>query len=207
MQITVKVQGLSKALKSLDQFQYRTILALKRAVKMASEAGARKLKQAHMSGRGPTSVARISGALKKSVIVEPVVVSAHNIKGGLSFGKGVPHAITHIRSPRGKKLTIKAKNRTFLAIPSKFARTPAGKPRGGPTDPIWGDTFQMQHIIWGFRRGTARQYAKPVPLFYLKREVKVPSRIDPEVDVVNYLRPWLTARVGEAIKGAVVRVA
>jgi hypothetical protein len=113
-------------------------------------------------------------------------------------------------------VTIRPKNKRFLAIPTDFAKTPAGVAKGGPLDPIWGPTFINKGVIFGYQggqRGTTegvRQRAaagqtvkkgESIPLFILKKSVVVKRRIDPHIDLVLWARPKFLADLKkEALK-------
>ena len=84
----------------------------------------------HLTG-GTTSdrLGRRSGTLARSTRPIPVKMEGSKVTGGLSFG--AEYAWTHI-GPAGSQVTIRPKNKRFLAIPLAAAKTAAGVARGRP---------------------------------------------------------------------------
>ena len=197
----------NRVTKELDNSQKKIVQNLREIVTKYLKVGETLLKSkmsASYSGgarTAPGSVAHISGKLIKSVRIIPPQVTITEVKGGIAIGgTTIPYAKVLIGSPRGKATTITPKNAKALAIPTKFARTAKGVPRGGPLDPIWGITFIANSMIFGYQRGTKRQYARPVPLFILKKSVVVKTKIDPKVDVINIIVPQIRTEVRKLIK-------
>ena len=110
-----------------------------------------------------------SGTLRRSVY--PIYEERGNkVFSGVAFG--VKYAKTHI-GRKGTYEIIKPKRTKFLAIPMGEALTPAGVSRyRSPRDVP--NTFVKGEVIFQ-RRGK-----RAVPMFILKRQVKVPKRLDPE---------------------------
>ena len=48
-------------------------------------------------------------------------------------------------------------------------------------------------MIFGFKKGTKKEYQSPIPLFVLKRSVVVPRRVDPDVHLLNWIKPQFIA--------------
>ena len=138
---------------------------------------------------GTTSdrLGRRTGTLARSTRPLPVKMEGSKVTGGLSFGAG--YAWTHI-GPAGSQVTIRPKNKKFLAIPLAAAKTAAGG--GSRAAPIrhLGPHLYRQGIIFGFSGGTkASKSAKPIPLFVLKRSVVVPRRILPKEHLLDWAKP------------------
>ena len=189
--ITVKCDP-GKVIKGIDNLKKGVVRNLLNLTRKYLRMGADILKTRHMSGTSPTSVATMTGKLKRSVKVIEPEISGDKITGGISIGdSSTPYARVHVGSPRGKTTTIKASPGKALAIPTKFAKTARGVPRGKPLDPIWGITFIAQNMIWGYKRGTKREYVQPKPLFILTQVVRQRTRIDPKEDVVKVILPPL----------------
>ena len=153
----------------------------------------------HLTG-GTTSdrLGRRSGALARSTRPLPVKMEGSKVTGGLSFGAG--YAWTHI-GPAGSQVTIRPKNKRFLAIPLAAAKTAAGVARGGPLSGIWGPTFIAKGIIFGFSGGTKGTQSKtPIPLFVLKRSVVVPRRIFPKEHLLDWAKPKFMADLSQIVK-------
>ncbi|MBU4356587.1 MAG: hypothetical protein KJ822_14795, partial [Proteobacteria bacterium] len=116
----------------------------------------------------------------------------------LSFG--AEYAWIHI-GPAGSQVTIRPKNKKFLAIPLAAAKTAAGVARGGPLSGIWGPTFIAKGIIFGFSGGTKTTQSKtPIPLFVLKRSVVVPRRIHPKEHLLDWAKPKFLADLSQIVK-------
>jgi len=114
-----------------------------------------------------------SGDLQRSIRAQPVERTARSVVGRVIAGQGLAYA--RIQEYGG---TITAKNTEFLAIPLDAAKTDAGVARFAPRQ-AEGEgykTFVAKSIIFGRRPGE-----DAVPLFLLRRSVKIPAR--------PYMRP------------------
>ncbi len=156
----------------------------------------------HLSGpTGSSSVSRRTGGLARSVEARKPEVSGTKISGGISLSQ--KYAPVHI-GPRGSRVTIRPRSKRFLAIPTDFAKTAAGVPKGPPLSPIWGPTFIAKGVIFGYaagaggssegsrqRRAAGEKIGKQsiIPLFILKSQVVVPRRIDPQADLLAKIKP------------------
>jgi hypothetical protein len=197
----------NRVTKELDNTQKMVVRNLLEIVTRNLTQGAEllksKMKESYSGGTrtAPGSLAEISGKLIRSVRVVPPQVTTDTVKGNIAVGDhSTPYAGVLIGSPRGKETEITPKNAKALAIPTKFARTSKGVPRGGPLDPMWGITFIANNMIFGYQRGTSRQYAKPVPLFILKKSVVVKTKIDLKEDVLNIIIPQIRTEVRKLFK-------
>jgi hypothetical protein len=110
----------------------------------------------------------------------------------------VPWAGVHF-GPRGTAVTISPKRGQFLALPTEFVRRVRGHPVGPKQ---YGSTVIFKGIIWGRagwggseglrqRRAAGERYGKQalVPLFILKGSVVVKRRIDPQMDLIDWVKP------------------
>jgi len=127
--------------------------------------------------------------LSKSIQPAPVTVTKEGISGGINIGAS--YARTHV-GPKGQVTTIKPVKKKWLTIPLEAAMTPKGEVRGSAQDKaVWGNTFFDRNdkgdlILYGqklFQKGakTGQAGGKIVPLFLLRKEIKVKTRIHPEV--------------------------
>lgn len=149
-------------------------------------------------GTASDRLARRTGTLARSTKPLPVTMQGSKVTGGIGFS--AKYAEVHI-GPAGSSMTIRPKNKKFLAIPLPAAKTAAGVPRGGPLDGIWGPTFISKGVIFGFSGGTkASQSAKPIPLFVLKRSVVVPRRVDPDAHLLNWVKPQFIADLSKVVE-------
>jgi hypothetical protein len=151
-------------------------------------------------GTGADRLARRSGTLARGTRPMPVKMAGSVVTGGLAFG--AEYAGVHI-GPAGSSMTIRPKNKKFLAIPLAAAKTAAGVPRGRPLSGIWGPTFIAKGVIFGFSGGTKGTQSKtPIPLFVLKRSVVVPRRVHPKEHMIDWVKPKFMADLSQIVKGA-----
>ena len=149
-------------------------------------------------GTSADRLARRSGTLARSTRPLTVSMEGSKIMGGIGFS--APYAEVHI-GPAGSKVTIRPKNKQFLAIPLPAAKTAAGVARGGPRDGIWGPTFISKGIIFGYSGGTkGTQSKKPIPLFVLKRSVVVPRRVDPDKHLLDWVKPEFVQDLAKVVE-------
>jgi hypothetical protein len=128
-----------------------------------------------------------SGQLRATTHARPTTSEGTTVTGGVAFGK--VYARVHI-GPRGQVTTITPKRAKFLTIPLKAAQTATGVGRGGALSGAYAKTFVRMSkagnlIIFGqgtYAKGAKSGQAKGniVPLFLLKKSVRVPARIHPE---------------------------
>jgi hypothetical protein len=184
---------------SLDQIIKGLVPKVKKVVEDNSKRLWDRTVSRHLTGgTGSDRVARRSGTLVRSTRPLKVRLEGSKVTGGLAFG--AEYAGVHI-GPAGSQVTIRPKNRKFLAIPLPAAKTAAGVPRGGPLDGIWGPTFIAKGVIFGFRKGTKQEYKNPIPLFVLKRSVVVPRRVDPKGHLLDWVKPAFVQDLSQLVKG------
>jgi hypothetical protein len=144
----------------------------------------------------PDKLATHSGNLKRSVHAITAKVEGDMVVGGITYGTA--YGRVHINK-KGTETTIKPKHSQFLTIPLPAAQKASGLARGRAIDKaVWGDTFfgksKAGNIILfgklkylkGQRAGETR--GSIVPLFILKKEVKVKARITIE-DLIKWIEP------------------
>jgi hypothetical protein len=100
------------------------------------------------------------------------------------YSAGVPYAVWHaIKGPD----IIRPKRSQYLTIPTKYAQTAAGRPKAGMASARqwmaahkgeWfiskGTIFRRKFKRAGGRSGAQVGYGKPVPLWTLRKRVRVP---------------------------------
>jgi hypothetical protein len=129
------------------------------------------------TGPRPKSVKKQSGKLQKSIrFSKSKPVGRLGVTA--DFTIGTRYATTHVARRNRGKTRITGK-RGLLAIPTDFARTPAGVPIAPPRDPRWAPTAVIGNIIFG-RLGSSK-----VPLFVLKKSVVVPQRVSVFRDIIK----------------------
>jgi len=156
--------------------------------------------QNHLTGgTSSTRLKKVTGRLSGSMRPLPTKLKSDGIYGGLEFG--TRYAGIHI-GRMGDVTTIRS-NRPggYLAIPLEAAKTTTGRTRAAPRDPMWGSTFIAKGIIFGYKGGkvkTAGKIRDIVPLFKLKKSVRVPVRVD-ALKLVQWIKPKLEKDLSEAI--------
>jgi len=184
---------------TLDQIIKGLVPKVKKVVEDHSKRLWDRTVSRHLTGgNGSDRLARRSGTLARSTRPLKVRVEGSKVTGGLAFG--ADYAGVHI-GPAGSQVTIRPKNKKFLAIPLPAAKTAAGVPRGGPLDGIWGPTFIAKGVIFGFRKGTKKEHKNPMPLFVLKRSVVVPRRVDPKAHLLDWVKPAFVQDLSQIVKG------
>jgi len=187
-------------IKSLEQIIKGLVPKVQKVVDRHSQRLWQRAVSRHLTGgTGPDRLARRSGTLARSTRPLKARLEGSKVTGGLAFG--AKYAGVHI-GPAGSKVTIRPKNKQFLAIPLAAAKTASGVPRGRPLDGIWGPTFVAKGIIFGFSGGTkGTQSTKAIPLFALKRSVVVPRRVDPKKDLLDWVKPQYMHDLSQVVKG------
>ena len=194
------IKGLAKLKKELFKIQGKLLAETVKIFNTNSTLLATHLKQNYLKG-GTTSSRLKVRSTRLSASVKPL--KAKKIKGGLIAGirVGTVYAGVHI-GKKGHVTTIRPKRGKFLAIPLDAAKTDkAGVARGGPRDEhLWGETFVRRSkagnlIIFGkqkYGRGkkAGQTRGKLVPLFVLKKSVKVKTRVD-----AKELLKWLVPKI------------
>jgi hypothetical protein len=186
--------------KSLDQIIKGLAPKVKKVVDHHSKRLWDHTVSRHLAGgTGSDRLARRSGTLARSTRPVKARLEGSKVTGGLAFG--AKYAGVHI-GPGGSQVTIRPKNKKFLAIPLPAAKTAAGVPRGRPLDGIWGPTFISKGVIFGFSGGTkGTQSATPIPLFVLKKSVVVPRRVDPKKHLLDWVKPAFVQDLSQVVKG------
>lgn len=139
-----------------------------------------------------------SGKLKKSVINIPAKRDGDVVRGGIGIGTKYGHVQF---GKRGQVTTITPKRAGALTIPLPAAMNAQGVAKGSARDKsIFGETFLAKSesgnmIIFGktlYVKGKKAGQAKGkiVPLFVLKKSVRVPARIHPD-DLMKFVQPLL----------------
>ncbi|MBM4272806.1 MAG: hypothetical protein FJ139_11725 [Deltaproteobacteria bacterium] len=189
-------------------------------------------KSEHLTGGTSSTRLRVrTGNLRASTKPMTPIIKEDSIEGGIQFG--TVYAGTHI-GPRGKITEIKpTKGKDYLTIPfvglqmkkniqGPFLFTPsmtkAGVLKGSARSGMWGETFVRKSkkgnlILFGkqiIQRGIKAGLTKGriVPLFILKKSVKIPARVHPE-DIIDWTEPRLIGdmkKIGATIAGEVRNV-
>lgn len=170
----------------LKTVEPKVIRFFREAFVLSSRATADYLKNERLTGgTSKTRLAVRSGRLRSSTRPIPVKQKGSSkITAGVQFG--TIYAKTHI-GPEGGETVIRPKRKQWLTIPLAAAKTEAGVLRGGARSGRWGFTFIKRSddgtpIIYGqMRRQRGRRvgqvHGEVVPLFVLKKQVRVPVRI------------------------------
>lgn len=135
-----------------------------------------------------------TGALKSSIQALPVTQTEHEIIGKVVAGQKLKYAAVQEFGA-----TIRPKKARFLAIPLRAAKTASGVARFAPRQAEaagYTGTFVSHGILFGKQGGQA------VPLFVLKRSVRIPAR--------PYMRPALAVmrpKIEDGIRAVVAAAA
>jgi hypothetical protein len=178
----------------LDQVQPNLARKVIKQLDIESRWLQRYIREQHMTG--PTSESAVSarsGTLRASVMALKAEIQGESIRAGVSMGGPTPsgaYVRVHV-GPRGQMTSIVPRYSNWLTIPLAAAKTAAGVAKSayalkGP----WGDTFVRRSkagnlIVFGklaYTKGAraGQTHGEIVPLFVLKKMVRIPARIHPE---------------------------
>lgn len=175
---------------------------LKLVISKSSILGATHIRQKYFtqySGHSqPNKLQVRSGRLHSSIRGKKPRVYRDKISGGIQLG--TRYAATHF-GPKGKVKTIRPKNKQYLTIPLKEAMTARGVVRGSARSGRFANTFIQRSgagnlIIFG----QATKRGGITPLFVLKREVKVKTRIHPK-DIFDHIKPRMKKDLQKELAG------
>ena len=135
-----------------------------------------------------------TGALESSIQALPITETEHEIIGKVVAGQKLKYA-------RAQEFgaVIRPKHARYLAIPLAAAKTAAGVARFAPRQAAaagYDSTFVSKGVIFG------RQGDQAIPLFVLKRSVRIPAR--------PFMRPALALmrpQIEAGIRGVVATAA
>lgn len=195
-----KIEGADKLAGAMQKVTHQLFAEAKKILRTEAVLMATHIKNEHLrGGTTDTRLAVRSGRLFTSTHSLPVTESPGLLESGVSFG--TQYARTHV-GPKGQVTTIRAKSGKFLAIPLMAAKTPGGDARGGPRSGMWGETFIAKSkagnlLIFGKRVAQKGKHAGQtrgdvVPLFVLKKEVKIRARVHPET-ILAWEKPRMIA--------------
>lgn len=207
-----KVDGIENLEGVMLRVSTRIFSETKRILRTEAVLMASHIKSEHLTGgTSATRLAVRSGNLRAQTRSLPVKESPGLLESGVGFG--TQYAQTHI-GPKGQVTTIRAKSGKFLAIPLTAAKTPSGVAKGAPRSGMWGETFFARSkkgnlILFGkqvAQKGKQAGQARGnvVPLFVMKKEVKVRARVHPET-ILAWEKPRMIAafqRIGVNLRGA-----
>lgn len=209
----------------IDKLQGRVAAVLNRNTYKAHK----KLVSQHL--RGPmssTAVDKKSMRKSQGIFTKYYKAEFEGLMVSTLIRSPIPWAGVHI-GPRGSSTTVSAKS-GFLAIPTDFAKQASTTRWGGqrgPKDQIWGPTKVYHGIVWGLyggwsfiasgrvgkgassegmkqRRAAGEKFTKgqDLPLFILKKSIVIRRRVDPQVDVIDWIKP----QYFEDLKKSVLKV-
>ena len=191
----------------------RLVSEAKKILKAEATLMTSHIREKYMSGPRPVLLGVRTGLLRSSTKPLPVKESGGEIYSGTGFGTA--YARPHI-GPKGQVTTIRPVRAKWLTIPiSKeyggIVMTKALVSRGAARSGMWGETFVARSrkgnlIIFGKRviqkgERQGETTGKIQPLFVLKKEVKIKSRVHPEV-----ILAWEKPRMIAAFRAAGVRL-
>lgn len=184
--------------KRLDLFRKRFLKKASPIIKEHSLLLINHLRTKYMSGpTTDTTIRRRTGNLANSMRPAPIIASDKYIDGGVTFGK--VYSKVHI-GRRGRTTTIVPKNKQWLTVPfpnspiltdAGVTKATAAELKDGGAGLPFGKTFIAKSkagnlIIFGTQRVTkganiGAYRGDIVPLFILKKKVKIKTRVHPEI--------------------------
>jgi len=200
------VEGTDKLLNNLGKIPKSFLNQAKRIIDLNARVLQRYVKVEKLTGGTTLNQLKVrTGRLRASVIPLKTEVKEDRVEGGISFG--TIYARVHV-GPKGQVTTIKPKKGKYLTIPLPAAMTKSGVGKGSAMLGPWTNTFVQKSkagnlIIFGRMTsyskvkvgGTAvkglairKVSSNVVPLFVLKKQVKVKARIHPE-DLIAWIGP------------------
>jgi len=200
------IEGTDKLLDNLGKIPKSFLKQAKRIIDINARVLQRYVRVDKLTGGTSTSRLKVrSGKLRASVIPLKTEMKEDRVEGGISFG--TIYSRVHV-GPKGQVTTIVPKRSKYLTIPLPAAMTKAGVGKGSAMLGPWTNTFVRKSkagnlIMFGQTTsyskvkvgGTAvkglairKISSNVVPLFLLKKQVKVKARIHPE-DLIAWIRP------------------
>lgn len=177
-------------IKTIDKFTPKVKAKLKKIVAISGVEWQSYVRKEFFTGyaygKRSDKLQSRTGFLKKSIHPAPVKETSQGIEGGLNFGAS--YAKVHV-GPRGRVTTFSGD--PYLKIPLEEALTGKGELRAHASDEsMWGNTYIQKSkkgnlILFGqrlFQKGksTGEAATDIVPLFLLRKQVKIKTRIHPE---------------------------
>ena len=185
----------------IDRISREALKKIKESMHVSARLLQRHIREDKLTGGTSSGRLRVrTGRLRASVRPLPVQVSNDQVTSGVSFG--TVYGRVHV-GPKGQMTIIRPKRAKWLTIPLPAVMTKAGVARGTARSFMdeggtFGNTFIAKSkagnlIIFGQRRvmkgkkmGELR--SNIVPLFVLKKQVKIDARIHPK-DLLQWIRP------------------
>jgi len=176
-----------------DRFGKRAPGELKEGLKEAMMQFVKRFKAKRMTSHGSGSLGMRTGQLIKTLKQEVTGTILKNIQGRAHFS--VPGKLKSVPFAHEHGAIIRPKNVDFLPVPLKAAMTASGVPRGTARAYIEGqvsvpkidstffqETKKKNLLLFGFKKwakgrgkGKNRKYGRLIPLFAMKKEVKIPG--------------------------------
>jgi len=190
------VEGSEKLITVLNSLQGKFLARAKTIIDLNARALQKYVRTEKLTGGTTESRLRVrSGRFRASVIPIPTETKEDRIEGGISFG--TIYGRVHV-GPKGQVTTITPKKGKYLTIPLSAAMTGAGVAKGTAKGGPWGKTFVAKSaagnlIIFGQSKvmkgkRTGEFKSQVIPLFLLRKQVKIKARIHPE-DLVAWIKP------------------
>jgi hypothetical protein len=203
-----KVEGADKLVGTVQKMSRKVFSETKKVLATEARLMTSHTRKTYMSGPRPYILAVRTGNLRAQTKPLPVTERSGVIESGMGFG--TTYARPHV-GPKGQVTTIKPVNRKYLTIPLPAAMTKAGVLRGAAQSGMWGETFFARSkkgnlILFGKRVAQKGAHAGEargdvVPLFVLKKQVQIKSRVHPEV-----ILAWEKPRMIKAFRDIGIRL-
>lgn len=175
--IKIEESGSREVILRLEKYDEAVLDVAREVVTRGSRRLVRHIVSEHLrGGTTRTKLARRTGHLTQTTTEKKTQVSKAGIVGGVDFG--AKYAGVHV-GPKGQTTVINPKRAKFLTIPLDAAKTAAGVARGSARD--FENAFFIRskagNLLLVQRRSGSGGI---VPLFVLKRQVSIQSRVHPE---------------------------
>lgn len=209
------VEGTDKLLKILENVPKSFLRQAKKIIDVNARVLQRYIRVEKLTGGTTADRLKVrSGRLRASVIPLKTETKEDRVEGGISFG--TIYSRVHV-GPKGQVTTITPKKGKYLTIPLPAAMTKAGVGKGSAMLGPWTNTFVRKSkagnlIMFGQMtsyskvkvKGTAvkgiairKISSNVVPLFLLKKSVKVKARIHPK-DLIAWIGPKIVTDFKDA---------
>lgn len=205
----MKIESNNKEIKiKFDKLKKAALINLKKVIASDQRVFVSYMRDRFLrGGTTETRLRRRSGHLARSLQAQPVEIKGTHVEGRVTIGTA--YSRVHV-GPKSQETTIRSKRPGgYLTIPIKdspimtkagVVKATAKELMSGAAGLPFGRTFIYKGIIYGSQRITKGpkigKYTKQlIPLFILKKQVKIPSRVHPEIFL-----PWIEKQIVNDLK-------
>ena len=200
------VKNVPEAKKALKQIYTLFLKELKTSLQVNSLLLQTRARTVYLKGGTTNSRLKMrTGKLAASTKALSIEKTSKGFKAGLGFG--TKYAAVHV-GDIGTSTTIRGKNGGYLKIPLPAVQTKGGVTRGSDSYQVTDTYFTTSGVVdkvfpkfskkgnlilFGYKKRqkgkrAGSTYGKLVPLFVLKKQVKIKARIPPKA-LIKFIRP------------------